>query len=703
VFEVAVHETAGLDRRDVPITFGVRVPLRQSDSNWQLTDGGQHLPTQSSSVDTAFDAHTLRIDAILKSIRGNERKTLLLAPAPKSPSLNPHPYSHLTQDGLDQLTVHGFQYLCEPSGYLIIGASGSGIAGSANAPQSRRRETIRPSSQSIELLSQGEVLEFWVLRGTIGDDDGFEFHTNIKIHKHHPRIDVHTRLRNRWGPRYISHFAHALHLTKPDHAEVLARDLAFDHMVDVNLSAQTLRSGWSQSGVRLCYADNSDLVIMTQDFDTFDDGMMTLTNVGRDQDSTDLTVHRIEPVWHYRGITSHAPIRHLHFHEGQTRSASFSLIAGTRDQTEERLVATEDGLSVYVLDEPTAKVSNTASLLNRTLERALGFTVPAGEYQGLLAGGRCHINHRLIEFGVNRADYAEYLLRHFTRTGDPRLLQVVTSYADRFVDLSIHRSDQTPDTWGALRQRYRENLPDRVRSMRGTTFLLNLFDLTGDDRYHSAAFEIGRYLLKSFPDRFARQGGACRELATLYKRTSDESYLQKAHEILDEVARSQLPEGSWYEYYEPDVSTSTLDVHQAGLYTIEATEKPEMSSYNIIGILDSRQTLDLDPWLGMIEKACDWMVDVQDEEGAWRFPRYDSEPQWGHGIFQDVLAMLLAYMSFNKPAYLESADRGVAWAERIWDQHGYIPSVTHVTPHRYLEASLTYFYGIEALSIRSEL
>ena len=617
---------------------------------------------------------------------------------------------HLDDHGLTQLKFRDQDYLSGASGYPVVGLSDSSTQGSARAPRHRSRETHEPTIHSSELVETGKLVEEWRVTGQVGPEDAFSFVTTYLIHQQTPRIDVHTRLRNRFGPRYISHFAHAFQLTKPDRAEILARDdRSFDHLVDVNLAAETLLSGWSQSGVRLVYPGDRDLIIATEDFASYQDGMITLTNVGREQATTECMLHRIEPVWHYRGITSHAPTNHLHFHQGQTRSARFSLYFGDRNETEDLLISGESGVEVWVEDPglnrtiiPALK-SKLAPLLDRTVERALGFVIPSGEYKGLLAGGRCHVNHRLIEFGVNRADYAEYVLNHFVRTQNPALLKTARDYADAFVDISIHRSEESPEAWGAVRQRYRENLPDQVRSMRGPVFLLKMFDLTGNTAYRDTAKEIGNYVLKSFPDRFARQGGACRELAELFARTGDTEYESKAFEILDAVRDSQLPEGPWYEYYNEDGSAAVLDVHQAGLYTVEATAKPEMSSYNIIGILDARQHLDISQWMDVVEKAASWMVSVQDEEGAWRFPRFDSEPQWGHGIFQDVLAMLLAYRAFGKPAYLTAADRGIAWAEKVWDQFGYIPSVTGQTPHQYLEASLTYFFGIEALSLRQEI
>jgi len=706
-YQVVVQESSGLDRTNIPIQFGVRIPASHLDRDWQLTDGQDHLPVQLSIVDADSGGQGARVSAycVLPTVIGNERKQMTLRSSDAPPSTIDAPLDiQLSDAGLSHIQAGDQNFLTESSAYPIVGISDASIQGAASARQNQSRETTTPTGFEISRLQHGSLVDRWEVIGRVGPDDAFQYTTTLTVHKSIPRVDVQTRLRNTGCPAYLSHFGHAFHLNKPDRLEILARDDAFEHLVDVNLAAATLQSGWTQSGIRLVYATGEDLILTTKDLSRRNDGMITATNVGRSQDRTDVVLHRIEPVWHYRGITSHAPTQHLHFHEGQTRSASFTLIVGDRDTSEEALIAVEDGVEAWVeTDRSIPAASPPPSLLNRLEERALGFVIPSGEYRGLLAGGRCHINHRLIEYGVNRVDYAEYLLRHFLRTGSTRILSTVISFADAFIDISIHRSDRDAESWGAVRQRYRENLPDRVRSMRGPRLLLTLADLTGDVRYRDTALEIGEYILKHFPDRFARQGGACRELATLFLETGDSRYKSKAHDILNEVSASQLPEGPWYEYYETDYSSSILDVHQAGLYTIEATEKPEMSSYNIVGILDSQPNIDISPWMPMVEKACDWMVAVQDDEGAWRFPRYDSNPQWGHGIFQDVLAMLLAYQAFGKPSYLDAADRGIAWAERVWDENGYIPSVTRQLPHSRLEASLTYFYGLEAIHLRAEV
>ena len=696
--DVVVHETAGLDRAQIPVRFGLELDDTNGSEGWQVYEGDDPVPSQITVTTKGPHTH-LAVYAVLPRIRGNEQRTLRIVQSPAHASPAPPRPLHVsvTNDGWTQLTA-GTPCFASPSACPVIGFSTPDIQGSASAPQHLRGETMAPTTCRAHHTVRGDLLDEWILSGDFADS--FHYETRLTVHHAIARVDVHTRLRNGGAPAYLSHFGHRLHLALPESISVLARELSFGHLVDVNLASETIRSRWSQAGVRLTGLGD-DLTITSTDFATYDDGMITATTVGRSQDALDLTVHRIEPIWHYRGITSHAPTNHLHFHVGQTRSAAFSVTVGPPETTEASLLANEPGITVMPVGDHPQTASSSAR--DHVLERALRFVVPSGEYQGLIAGGRCHINHRLIEYGVNRADYAEYLLRHALRTGSSRLIDTVRAYADRFVDVAIHRADHAPDVWGAVRQRYRENLPDRVRSMRGPCLLLALYDLTAEENYWRTAFEIGDYVVSSFPHRFARQGGACRELAQLYARTGDAKYRDKAYEILDAVRDSQLASGPWFEYFEQDNTASTLDVHQAGRYTIEATEKPEMSSYNIIGVLDAAPQMDITPWLDTMERAADWMVETQDDEGAWRFPRYDSEPQWGHGIYQDVLAMLLAYRTYGKQAYLTAADRGIDWAQEILSSNGYIPSVTRQEPHQYLEASLTYFYGLEALSLREEL
>jgi len=602
--------------------------------------------------------------------------------------------------------VYDQDLLAEPSRFHVVIDPQAGPTDTAHPISGKRDSSLREGNRTAVLARSDAECAVVEVTGTLvcTADDAHPLRTvdRFTFYRDRAEIGFAGTLLNPGAIRYLQTWGHELVLATPDRIAVRGGGLAFDHLVDINLMSKALLDGCADGwpGLELCWAD-LHAVLVSDDFVRYGKGAVTASMLETREDLCHITLHRTEPFWQYRGTTSRYPIDHLLFLEGQRRAASFRLLFGQGGPPDP---ATEPVPVPGVPAGPRtlAPGSRLASLKERVLERALTFIVPTGEHEGLIAGGYCHLNDQLIEHGVSRADYAEYLYREALRSGRDDLYDIVLNYARRFADTAIFRSERRPESHGAVRNRARENQPDPVRSMRGPTLLLALYEETGEEALHDTALEIGAYLLRAFPARFARQGAVARELATLHGYTGEVRYLDKLFEVMDEVQASQTPAGAWYEHYTEDRGAAEFNVYQASLFTRFATEKPEMSSYNIVGIIDAADRVDLARWNPMLEKACRWLLDCQDGEGAWRFPARNSPAQWGHGLFQDSLAMLRAHHYFGDDAYLEAADRSIAWAERTLDDHGYIPAITRPFPHSRLEASLTYFYGLEALSLRAE-
>ena len=747
MYKVKVEETKGIKREKMPVSFGL-VPPRgevRDDQAWQVkTEKSEIIPAQWETRERHDDGSVKLVQLIFvcDQLGARRFREFDCIPVEKAatdaggPSLihetnksfevrGDNVQFTVNRDGLvAELTYRGKQLIGGPTNTTVAGvyqdipSSHPGLtmeSASKRPVEGRLVEEI----ETVSVVENGPVRAIIEVGGLLveplHDSRPFEFTKRFTFYGEIDEIGVHCRLLNRFTPHYLKEWKSELVLKMPETAVVLGdEDREFPWLIDLNLGWSTLQTGWKHSGVELRYPDGISMAVVTDDFGKYRKGLVQLNGIDERMEEVRLGVNRIEPTWHYKGITSHHPIDNLLFLEGQRRASSFSILFSENSAPKRRLDTKDHGVYVRPLarnggvELPMANVQGSNgrrwdSLKQRVIDRALSFVVDGGEYHGLLAGGRCHLNDVLMEFGVNRSDYAEYLFYEYKRSGNQRLLDVALEYGERYIDVSIFRSRARTEWSGAVRHRYSENKPDRVRSMRGPVFLCALYLETGRKEFKETALEIGDYILRMFPDTFARQGAVCRELAFLYYFTGDERFREKAYEVMAALKSFQLPVGAWYDAFAKDGRPLSVNEATAGVFISESALKPEMSSYNIVGLVDAARYLDVGPYMPMIEKAVDWVYEVQDEEGAWRFPNWNSESQWGHGIFQDVLAMLKGYELLGKQEYLEAADRGIGWAEKVWDATGYIPSVTKISPHKYLEASLTYFYGVEALSMRSEI
>ena len=748
MYRLKVEETKGIKRGKIPVCFSI-VPIKgevRRDHEWSVTTETGEAATAQSTPREYYDDGSVKltqISFVCDTLDAWETRGFDCVPQGQ-PGISGGDASliHETDRGFEvrgknlnatvdgqgrvvNLIYRGKQIISEPSFVCSVvvyeGIPSSRVGLTLESASKRRVEgSLEEAVQCVRLIENGPV------RGTIETSGQLveplhntrplEFTRCLTFYREVDEIGVECKLLNGSTARYLKEWKTQLVLQTPEVAVIHGDEARqFSSLVDLNLLWSTLQIGGKFAGVGLGYSDGIWVSVVSQDFGKYRTGMIQLNSVDERMEKSRIAVNRIEPTWHYKGITSHHPIDHLLFLEGQRRSSSLRVLFNDGQTPNQRPEGREDGVFVHPPDDgrgeialPTANGQGSNGrrwdeLKQKVIDRALGFVVDGGEYHGLISGGRCHINGVFIEHGVNRSEYAEYLLYEYKRSGDKRLFDIALEYAERFIDVSIFRSKERMEWSGAVRHRYSENKPDMVRSMRGPIFLIALYLETGRREFKDTALEIGNYILTMFPSTFARQGAVCRELAFLYYFTGDERFRDKAYEVMEAVKSYQLPGGAWYDAVDKEGKPASVNEVIAGVSTSISPVKPEMASYNIIGIIDAAKYMAIDPFIETIEKAATWLLEVQDEEGAWRFPTWSSDPQWGHGVFEDALAMLKAYEFFGKEEFLKSADSAISWAENVWDVTGYIPSVTSRSPYDYLEASLTYFYGIEALSLRSEM
>ena len=86
------------------------------------------------------------------------------------------------------------------------------------------------------------------------------------------------------------------------------------------------------------------------------------------------------------------------------------------------------------------------------------------------------------------------------------------------------------------------------------------------------------------------------------------------------------------------------------------------------------------------------LVSVQSRPVVGAFPPTIA---WGvgAGAFQDGFS---GYVRFGDQRYLTAGTRVFSWAVQLLEERGYIPTVVGFWPYEQTEASLTYFYGLDA-------
>ena len=512
----------------------------------------------------------------------------------------------------------------------------------------------------------------------------------------HLRLDI---LNDGPDPVELREAAWQLVIEQPDTLELVPEcGIATSKPWDFNLTHETLTDqGRTQRCLRLTYGDTS-WFLGSADPMLYADGHLCAEPHSPNDDLLRLSWHRVEPKWEYNGMVATRPLNGLWIHEGQTRMATIDIA-----ETAQRLNPPQPSLPTNTeplrLSLPGAERRYDRSPILEAIKR---MAIARGEYAGLFAGGYDHRNQRIVEPHVCRAEYGEFLLHEFLRTGDATLWEWVTTFAERFERVCMNRSSH-PERGGAVRGRYGDNNNAHpIRSMRGAAFFWDMADLTGIESYRRTAIGIADYLTRVFPWTNARQAAAVRDLAYMNIVTDDVRYLDTAREILALLEDIQQPEGAWFEYWNDKGEAYVYDnpTHHGGEWTHESPLKPEMQSYNINGLLDAlKLNPDIRPGTSeMVHRATEWMLDAQHPEGAWPFPSKDSRCTFGYALMLDAAAMLKAGKFFDDERYTESGRRGIAFGLDQIEQVGFVPGLIGLPDVDQVEASLTCFYALEALA-----
>jgi len=110
-----------------------------------------------------------------------------------------------------------------------------------------------------------------------------------------------------------------------------------------------------------------------------------------------------------------------------------------------------------------------------------------------------------------------------------------------------------------------------------------------------------------------------------------------------------------------------------GKYHLHALE---LSQYSLACWLAWRKTND-DTWLNKAMLHCNWLVEKQEDDGAWRIehknPKYnDLSTPWASGMAQGlaISSLIRAYLYTDEDKYLQSAKRACSFLEIKVKDHG---------------------------------
>jgi hypothetical protein len=500
-------------------------------------------------------------------------------------------------------------------------------------------------------------------------------------------------------PLELRELAWQLLVEQPDRIDLLPEcGISTAQPWEFNLTHDTLTdSGRGSRHLCLSYGDEQ-WFIGSNDPMLYADGHLRAEPDSPAGDILRLAWHRVEPKWSYNGMVATRPLNGLWIHEGQTRLATIGITVDAA-----ALTAVSSVPAVRVEPVPLCiPAGDRAYDRGPILEAIERMHISRGEYSGLFAGGYDFRNKRQAEPHVCRAEYGEFLLHEFMRTGDSRLWDWVAAFAERFAHVSINRSSD-PEHFGAVRGRYGDNdNAHPIRSMRGAAFFWDMAEITGNESYRRTAIGIADFLTRMFPWTNARQGAAVRDLVYMYQVTGEECYLDTSREILALLERIQQPEGGWFEYWNDDGEAYVYDqpTHHGGEWTHASPMKPEMQTYNLNGLLDTlRLAPDLFPELkAMLLPVAEWLLSAQSAEGPWPFPGRESRGLFGYALMLDASAMLKAGRFFKDERFTESGRRGIAWGLSQIEQRGYVPGLVGIPDADQIESSMTSFYALEAMA-----
>ena len=472
---------------------------------------------------------------------------------------------------------------------------------------------------------------------------------------------------------------------------------------DFNLTHDTLTHRGREERCLALTFGNDTWYVGSEDPMRFADGHLRAEPDAPGEAVLRISWHRVEPAWQYNGMVATRPLNGLWIYEGQTRFASINMADNPAKLARPVDPAPKTPANLPLCVLPKKRTYDRGPIMD-AIKR---LRMERGEYADLFAGGYDHRNQRIVEPHVSRAEYGEFLLHEYMRTGEPQLWDWVTRFAERFVQVSVNRSSH-PERGGAVRGRYGDNnIAHPIRSMRGSVFFWEMAELTGRESYRRTSLGIADFLTRSFPWTNARQAAAARDLVYMHKVSGDPRYLETARSIIDVLREVEQPGGGWFEYWNEKGEAYAYDppTHHGGEWTPISTIKPEMLTYNVNGLLDAVQ---LDPdalpgALDMIRHAAEWLVETQDASGAWPFPRKESPTRFGYALMLDAAAMLKAGKAFGEERFVDSGRRAIDYGLAQIEERGYVPAISGLPDADQVESSLTCFYALEAFATAESL
>jgi len=437
-----------------------------------------------------------------------------------------------------------------------------------------------------------------------------------------------------------------------------------------------------------------------------------------------IIVGRVEPLWWYQDV-SHTPTP-LTINRGSWRRWELSLAVHEGSRSPRHVVAPwKAPLWAFASPEyyraaltPWLEGTHRATPLWKSVAaKCREFVCKEPEYVGSLHGGWDSPNRCYLERGVSRGDFGEYLFNEFFRGGQGRFYRMAFDFGRIYRDIfcfTIPSATTGAEELGGARNRADEHSVCSIRSYRGAVLLAYMYHQTGDERYLDAVRQRADFHLANYPHQAGRLSMGTRDSAFMgwYLRRPD-LYAKAVENTLYSLNKHFDPQHGFFEYY--DHSRTLPDGRYpvwprlAGwwnmrdfLYTDNAS--PEMTAYNIIGWYGLTRLHRLDDATTVkIGRVCQWFRDRQNRDGSWPYPHDTSKTRWGHGCFQDALAMICAYKMFGDMSYIRAVRKSFAFAESCMKKFGgRIPLLLGVLPHQETEDSLTYYYGLEALAFYEE-
>lgn len=519
-----------------------------------------------------------------------------------------------------------------------------------------------------------------------------------------PLLSVeYVRLRNPGASVVLAHWEHHLPL-----ADVQGYAIGDgEAIVGGAVGDLALEAGSGQTCIAV--ADGGQwLSVDSEDVAAYGQGALVLSGDPPPGAKPHLSLHRITPGRAYCGVLEAAAVP-VAVDRGAALSFSFTLDLSSeyrRDTASPRRPAPlrRDRPDEILLLHGAAVSDDVASddVASRLRSKVEAFTITDGPHAGLHHGGYDHLNGRFVETPGNRAECGEFLLNEYFRSDELWWLEGALRFGRAHLDLMYLVPPVEGDHGGARRQGGTGPVSP-LRSCRGAHLYLHLHALTGDPAYLTAARASGEYVLRHAAEPQVTLVGSCPQLAALWYHTGGGQFGTAARDLAVQVAARQNSDGSWHQWYDADGTPGRGPLRVAGEVLDQAPVQPQVVAECVVGLLDMVQIQASAEGIEAARRALDWLVSVQRDEGAWGFPSWDSSGLCGQGAFLAATAMFRGYQRFDDERYLQAGRRVFEWALKTWDDVGYIPAIVGRWPHDLAEASVVYFWGLEAAALWREL